>query len=148
MVIVAALISGLIFGLGLIVSQMVNPAKVLSFLDIAGRWDPSLAFVMASAVAVSALGTLIAKQRTAPLFAQHFDWPTRSDIEPRLLWGALLFGLGWGLVGLCPGPALTGLTSGAWQIWVFVVAMLAGMVLVRIWEARGPQRQPSEGSAE
>lgn len=133
MIIAAALVSGFVFGLGLIVSQMVNPAKVLSFLDIAGRWDASLALVMAAAVAVSGLGTLVARQRTAPMFASNFEWPTTTAIDSRLLGGAVLFGIGWGLIGLCPGPALTMLATGVWQIWVFVVAMLAGMVLVRRW---------------
>ena len=99
---------------------------------------------MVAAVAVSALGTFIARRRTAPVFARTFEWPTNTAVEARLLVGAVLFGLGWGLVGLCPGPALTDLAIGAWQIWVFVVAMLAGMVIVRSWEAR---RQPSEGIA-
>lgn len=148
MVMFAAFIVGLVFGLGLIISQMVNPAKVLSFLDIADQWDPSLALVMASAVAGSALGTLIAKRRSSPVFARTFDWPRRSSVEARLLGGSVLFGLGWGLVGLCPGPALTGLSTGAWQIWVFVVAMLAGMILVRSMETTGFQREPSEGDAQ
>jgi uncharacterized protein len=142
---IAAFLIGLMFGLGLIVSQMVNPAKVLSFLDLAGHWDPSLAFVMASAVVVSAIGALVAKRRRAPVFARTFAWPERTDVNPRLLSGAALFGIGWGLVGLCPGPAVTGLSMGLWQVWVFVVAMIAGMVFVRAFDAT---TSPGENAEE
>jgi uncharacterized membrane protein YedE/YeeE len=137
--ILSALVSGLLFGLGLIVSQMVNPAKVLGFLDVFGNWDPSLAFVMGSAVAVSALGTVIARQRGVPVLARRLEIPTRRDLDPRLIGGAALFGIGWGLVGLCPGPALTVITFGPWQILVFVVAMVAGMGLFRIVLPDQPQ---------
>ena len=129
--IVSAFASGLLFGLGLIVSQMVNPAKVLGFLDISGNWDPSLALVMGGAVAVSALGTLVAKRRGVPVLAPRLEIPTRRDLDPRLIGGAALFGIGWGLVGLCPGPALVGLTFGPWQVFVFVAAMIAGMAAFR-----------------
>ena len=137
--ILSAFASGLIFGLGLIVSQMVNPAKVLAFLDIFGDWDPSLALVMGAAVAASALGYSIAKRRGVPLFAARLQIPTRRDVEPRLLTGAALFGIGWGLVGLCPGPALTALPLGLWQVFVFVAAMLAGMAIFRLVPAGWPQ---------
>lgn len=137
--ILSALASGLLFGLGLIVSQMVNPAKVLGFLDVFGNWDPSLAFVMGGAVAVSALGTVLAKRRGIPVFARRLEIPTRRDLGPRLIGGAALFGIGWGLVGLCPGPALTAITFGPWQVPVFVAAMGAGMVLFRIVPADQPQ---------
>lgn len=123
------LASGLIFGLGLLISQMVNPAKVLAFLDLFGEWDPSLALVMGAAVAASALGHVAAKRRGVPVFAARLEIPTRRDLEPRLLMGAALFGVGWGLVGLCPGPALTALPLGLWQVFVFVASMLAGMAL-------------------
>ena len=108
----SAFASGLLFGLGLIVSRMVDPAKVLGFLDIVGNWDPSLAFVMGGAVAVSALGYRLAKRRGRPVLAPRLEIPTRRDLDPRLIGGAALFGIGWGLVGLCPGPALTALTFG------------------------------------
>lgn len=137
--ILSAFTSGLLFGLGLIVSEMVNPAKVLGFLDLFGNWDPSLAFVMASAVAVSALGTIIAKRRGVPVLAPRLEIPTRRDLDPRLISGAALFGIGWGLVGLCPGPALVGLTFGPWQVFVFVAAMIAGMALFRAAPADWPQ---------
>ena len=129
--ILSAFASGLLFGLGLIISQMVNPAKVLGFLDIFGNWDPSLALVMGGAVAVSALGTVIARRRGVPVLAPRLELPTRRDLDPRLIGGAALFGIGWGLVGLCPGPALTALTFGPWQVFVFVASMIVGMVLFR-----------------
>lgn len=137
--ILSAFASGLLFGLGLIVSQMVNPAKVLAFLDVFGHWDPSLAFVMGGAVVVSALGYRLAKWRGVPVLAPRLDIPTRPDLDPRLIGGAALFGIGWGLVGLCPGPALTTLTFGPWPIFVFVAAMLAGMVLFRMVPEDWPQ---------
>ena len=143
--------AGLLFGLGLIVSQMVNPAKVLSFLDIFGSWDPSLAFVMGGAVAVSALGYVYAKRRGVPVLAPRLEIPTCRDLEPRLLTGAALFGMGWGLVGLCPGPALTILPLGLWQVAVFVAAMLTGMVIFRFVPVDWPQstfRRRLHGASE
>lgn len=134
----SAFASGLIFGLGLIVSGMVNPAKVLAFLDLFGAWDPSLAFVMAGAVAVAALGHFVAKRRGAPVFASRLQIPTRRDLEPRLFAGAALFGIGWGLVGFCPGPAVTALPFGGWQVLLFVASMLAGMAVLRLAPARWP----------
>ena len=149
--ILASFASGLLFGLGLVVSQMVNPAKVLAFLDLFGAWDPSLAFVMGAAVAASALGYLVAKRRGAPVLGARLEIPTRRDLEPRLLTGAVLFGIGWGLVGLCPGPALTALPLGLWQVFLFVAAMLAGMVLFRFVPADWPQstfRRDSRAAGE
>ena len=137
--ILSAFASGLLFGLGLIVSQMVNPAKVLGFLDIFGNWDPSLALVMGGAVAVSALGYLIAKRRGVPVLAPRLEIPTRRDLDSRLIGGAALFGIGWGLAGLCPGPALVGLTFGPWQMFVFVAAMIIGMAIFRLVPADWPQ---------
>ena len=137
--IISAFASGLLFGLGLIVSQMVNPAKVLGFLDIFGNWDPSLALVMGGAVAVSALGYLIAKRRGVPVLAPRLEIPARRDLDPRLIGGAALFGIGWGLAGLCPGPALVGLTFGPWQMFVFVAAMIIGMAIFRLVPADWPQ---------
>jgi len=144
--IVSAFASGLLFGLGLIVSQMVNPAKVLGFLDIFGAWDPSLALVMGGAVVVSAVGHLVAKRRGVPVLAPHLEIPTRRDLDPRLIGGAALFGIGWGLVGLCPGPALTAVSFGPWQVLVFVAAMIAGMGLFRMvtpaWHRVTLRREP------
>jgi uncharacterized membrane protein YedE/YeeE len=129
---------GLLFGLGLLVSQMANPAKVLAFLDVFGPWDASLAFVMVGAIAASSLGYFVAKHRGVPIFAAKLDVPTRRDLDPKLLTGAAIFGVGWGLVGLCPGPALTLLPFGLWQAFVFVAAMMAGMLLFRLLPASLP----------
>ncbi|MDF3053212.1 MAG: hypothetical protein K0S19_1317 [Geminicoccaceae bacterium] len=137
--IVSAFAAGLLFGLGLIVSQMVNPAKVLGFLDIFGAWDPSLALVMGGAVAVSALGYVVARRRGVHVLAPRLEIPTRRDLDPRLIGGAALFGIGWGLVGLCPGPALVGLTFGPWPVFVFVTAMIVGMAIFRLVPADWPQ---------
>ena len=123
---------GLLVGLGLLVSGMADPAKVLAFLNVTGRWDPSLAFVMAGAVAVSATGYFVARRRGRPLLASRLEIPTRRDLDPRLIAGAAVFGLGWGLAGLCPGPALTLLTVAPAQAMTFVVAMVAGMLLFRL----------------
>ncbi|MGE0668037.1 MAG: DUF6691 family protein [Sphingomonadales bacterium] len=124
--ILSALLCGLLFGVGLAVSGMVNPAKVLGFLDITGRWDPSLIFVMAGGVVVFAIGFRLATRRAGPLFAAKFEIPTRRDIDSKLVAGAALFGIGWGLAGFCPGPALTGLAFGMTEVYVFVAAMVAG----------------------
>lgn len=137
--ILSELASGFIFGLGLIISQMVNPAKVMAFLDIFGDWDPTLAVVMGAAVAASALGHFVVKRRGVPVFAARLEIPARRGLEPRLLTGAAVFGIGWGLVGLCPGPALTALPLGLWQVFVFVASMLVGMVLFRFVPADWPQ---------
>ncbi|MSU88012.1 YeeE/YedE family protein [Rhodobacteraceae bacterium 2CG4] len=129
---VFALLSGLIFGLGLVLSGMANPAKVLNFLDLAGSWDPSLAFVMGGAIAVTAPGfALLTRRRERPLHAARFHLPTARDLDPRLLGGAAVFGVGWGLGGFCPGPALTALPVAATGTLVFVPTMLAGMWLAR-----------------
>ena len=125
----AALIAGLVFGLGLIISGMSNPAKVLAFLDLSGEWDPSLLLVMLSGLAVTALGYRWAGQMSAPLFAGRFQIPTRRDIDWRLVFGAVIFGLGWGLAGLCPGPALTAVSLGGTGIIVFLVTMVLGSVM-------------------
>ncbi len=134
----AALLSGVLFGLGLAVSQMINPAKVLAFLDIAaawrpvaGGWDPSLAFVMAGALAVSVIGFRVVLQQSKPVFADSFELPRTSAIDTRLITGAMIFGVGWGLVGFCPGPALASLAFGLPQSLVFVGSMLVGAWLYR-----------------
>ncbi|CAO4166378.1 DUF6691 family protein [Methylorubrum aminovorans] len=131
----SAFAAGLLFGLGLIVSGMANPAKVLAFLDVTGRWDPSLAFVMAGAVAVSAVGYRVVRRRGRPVLATRLDLPTRRNIDLRLIAGAAVFGLGWGLVGLCPGPALTLLTVLPAQAATFVAAMAVGMLVFRLVSA-------------
>lgn len=132
----AALLSGLIFGFGLIVSGMANPSKVLGFLDLAGAWDPSLALVMAGAIAVGVVAFAVARRRTLSYLGLDMKLPATSAIDPRLVVGSVLFGVGWGVVGLCPGPALVALGSGQVKAAVFVLAMLAGMGLFELLEQR------------
>ena len=132
----ASFACGALFGLGLALSGMTDPAVVLGFLDIAGRWNPALAFVMAGALAVAAIGFRLAGARAAPLLARSFHVPAASAIDARLVAGAALFGLGWGLAGYCPGPAIASLVAAAPGTIVFVAAMLAGMAATRIWLAR------------
>ncbi|MGN6317275.1 DUF6691 family protein [Trinickia sp.] len=125
----SALVAGLMFGLGLIVSDMADPAKVLGFLDLAGRWDPSLAFVMGGAVAIGSIAFAVARGRSASLLGAPMSWPTLNRIDRPLIIGSALFGIGWGLAGFCPGPALVAASSGQPKAWLFVLAMLAGMAL-------------------
>jgi uncharacterized protein len=125
-------IAGIIFGMGLVISGMANPAKVQNFLDLFGTFDPSLAFVMAGAIAVTFAGYRLAFRRSAPIAADRFRLPTRTDIDARLVVGAALFGVGWGLGGYCPGPALTGLPLLAEGTFAFVAAMAAGLVIAKI----------------
>ncbi len=124
-------LSGLLFGAGLVLSGMADPAKVLNFLDLAGTWDPSLAFVMAAAVAVTMVGYRIVLQRSRPLFAPAFDLPPTRAVDLRVVLGPAVFGVGWGLAGFCPGPALTSLALAAPGTLIFVPAMLAGMAIAR-----------------
>jgi uncharacterized membrane protein YedE/YeeE len=127
-----AWLCGIVFGVGLAVSGMTNPAKVLAFLDVFGRFDPTLAFVMAGAVAASAAGFAVARRRERAWLGGAFGLPTRRDVDARLLAGATLFGVGWGLVGLCHGPALANLGRGSAEVAIFVGAMLAGVALHRL----------------
>ena len=120
---------GLLFGGGLTISGLVNPAKVLNFLDLFGRWDPSLLVVMAGAVGVTFVGFRLVLRRSAPFFAEKFQLPARTDIDQRLIVGAVLFGVGWGLAGFCPGPALTVLAVAGEPAVTFVLAMAVGMFL-------------------
>ncbi len=129
--ILAGAATGMLFGAGLSVSGMINPAKVIAFLDLAGGWDPSLAFVMLGAVAVTAIGYRLVLRRRGPVFGSAFSLPLRRDIDPALLGGAVLFGVGWGLGGYCPGPALAALGFGQTPTLVFVAAMAAGMMAAR-----------------
>ena len=130
--IIAALLTGLLFGLGLVISGMANPAKVQNFLDIFGTWDPSLAFVMGGAIAVAAPGFYFVSRRDRPVFKIKFSLPTRTDIDSQLLAGAAIFGVGWGLVGLCPGPAIVAAGGSLPGIFVFVGAMVAGLILSKV----------------
>jgi hypothetical protein len=118
----------------LALSDMINPARVLAFLDIAGNWDPTLAFVMAGALVPSAIGYWLVRHMQRPLMAEEFRIPQNRVVEPQLLAGAAIFGFGWGLVGFCPGPAIAALGFGFWQPWLFVAAMLAGMFLHRFFQ--------------
>lgn len=129
-----ALLSGSLFGMGLLLSGMSNPAKVLGFLDVAGNWDPSLAFVMGGAVLVGTLAFSFAGRRTESLLGEVMRLPTAQQIDVRLVSGALAFGAGWGLAGYCPGPALASLMHGGVKPFVFVLAMLAGMALFEVVE--------------
>lgn len=143
--ILSALASGLLFGLGLTLSRMVDPAKVLGFLDVAGDWDPSLAFVLLGATGAAAVGfRLVRGRRATPRFAERFSLPATRGIDRRLVIGAAIFGVGWGLVGLCPGPALAGLSLAFRPVAIFVTAMLAGMAA---FELMGRARPPAGASA-
>lgn len=136
MVVFASLLAGLVFGLGLIVSGMANPAKVLGFLDLAGNWDPSLAFVMAGAIAVGVLAFMVARRRAVSFLGAEMRLPAARHIDPRLVLGSLLFGVGWGVAGFCPGPALVSLGMGEAKAFVFVSAMLGGMGIFELLERR------------
>jgi uncharacterized membrane protein YedE/YeeE len=129
-----AFAAGLVFGLGLIIAGMANPAKVLGFLDLAGNWDPSLAFVMGGAIAVGAIAFAFAKRRSMSLLGLPMQLPSARHIDRRLVGGNLLFGIGWGLAGICPGPALVLLGAGVSKGLVFVLAMLAGMAVFELLE--------------
>ena len=127
--IIAALASGILFGLGLGVSRMIDPSKVIGFLDVAGAWDATLLVVMVSALAVYAVGYRLVMRRPKPILGDVFHVPTRRDVDARLVLGSAIFGVGWGLAGFCPGPALTALVLGRTEVLLFVVAMLVGAAL-------------------
>jgi uncharacterized membrane protein YedE/YeeE len=132
--VLVALLSGTIFGAGLALGGMTNPARVRGFLDPLGAWDPTLAFVMGGAVLVMALAWLGQKRMERPIFAKSFSLPDRSDITVRLVGGSALFGVGWGIAGLCPGPGFAALAIAPAAAAIFVAAMLVGMLLVRLVE--------------
>jgi uncharacterized membrane protein YedE/YeeE len=142
--IIASFGCGLIFGAGLLISGMTQPEKVLGFLDIFGAWDATLAFVMADAVAVAAIGFTLARRRGAPILAPKYFWPERNDIDAPLVIGAILFGIGWGLVGICPGPALVNLAGLSQPILVFVAAMALGMLAYERYRRSGITRGTPE----
>lgn len=124
-----AAIPGTIFGIGLVISGMINPAKIRGFLDVAGDWDPSLGLVMGGAVGVTALFYPRVFRRQKPMFENTFHLPVTTKIEPPVLIGAGIFGIGWGLIGICPGPAFTALTLGRWEVLVFFPALIAGIAV-------------------
>ena len=134
MLILTSLMTGLIFGLGLIVSGMANPGKVLGFLDLAGHWDPSLAFVMVGAIAVGSVGFFVARDRTMSFLGAEMKLRTAHHIDRRLICGGILFGIGWGIAGFCPGPALVALGMGETKAVVFIAAMLGGMIVFELME--------------
>jgi uncharacterized protein len=134
--VIAALVCGLIFGAGLTISQMTETQKIKGFLDIAGHWDPSLVVVMAAALVVTFVGYWLARRRTAPLLAARALWPTAKDIDVPLVGGAVLFGVGWGLIGFCPGPAIVDLSTGMPTVVVFIVAMAVGMIANNLMRRR------------
>jgi uncharacterized membrane protein YedE/YeeE len=134
---------GLLFGAGLALSDMINPARVLAFLDVTGAWDPTLAYVMAGALLPSAIGYWFSRRMKRPLLEHEFRIPKNRTVEPQLLAGAAIFGVGWGLVGFCPGPGVAALGFGLWQPWLFVLAMLGGMVVHRLYEDSRRPRQPA-----
>jgi uncharacterized membrane protein YedE/YeeE len=138
MIAIASFACGLIFGCGLLISGMVQPTKVVGFLDIFGAWDPSLAVVMAAALLVSVPGFMLAKRRERPVLAAQSAWPTKTAIDRPLMVGSALFGIGWGLVGLCPGPALENLATLSPRVIVFVIAMIASMALHDLWSKHRP----------
>jgi uncharacterized membrane protein YedE/YeeE len=140
-----SLVCGFVFGCGLTVSGMIQPAKVLGFLDVfgipSGAWDPSLAVVMAASLAVASIGYALARRRP-PLFAKESLWPTKTEVDQPLLFGALLFGAGWGLVGLCPGPAVANLATLSLPVAIFVITMALGMLAHDLWLARAAAAAP------
>jgi len=138
----SAFIVGIVFGAGIAISGMINPAKVLNFFDVAGTWDPSLIFVMAGALVTTFVGYRLVLRRDAPVIEERFQLPTARDIDARLVGGSAVFGVGWGIAGFCPGAAVPALGSGKWEVVLFVAALLAGL-----WVARAIQdRQTGKGA--
>jgi uncharacterized protein len=131
-VIPTAAIAGVLFAIGLVIADMTSPGRIIAFLDVGGAWDPTLAFVMAGAIAVYTPVALLARRRTRPLLAREFHWPAKTAIEPRLVIGAMIFGVGWGLVGYCPGPALVAAGTGRVETLVFIGTLIAGIVIARL----------------
>jgi uncharacterized membrane protein YedE/YeeE len=140
---ISAFAIGLIFGLGITISGMINPAKVLNFFDIAGTWDPSLAFVMAGALGVAIPGYRLVFRRPAPALAAHFHLPDTRIIDRRLVLGSAAFGIGWGIAGFCPGGALPALGTGDPSVFLFIAALIGGLLIARGLQARFPARKPA-----
>ncbi|AQL35620.1 DUF6691 family protein [Pseudomonas syringae] len=136
MIKLTAFFSGLIFGFGLLLAGMANPAKVLAFLDVSGTWDPSLALVMAGAISVAAIPLNWARKNRQSLLGARMHLPVKNELDARLIGGSLAFGMGWGIAGICPGPAVTILLTGHWQVLIFLLAVLAGMYMFSALESR------------
>jgi len=128
----ASYLIGLIFGIGILISGMVNPAKVLNFFDIAGNWDPSLIFVMGGALLVTFIGYRLVLKRPAPLLRETFQLPSKTDLDARLIGGSALFGIGWGIAGFCPGGALPALGTGRFEVVIFIAALVAGILAAKM----------------
>ncbi|MEP5757845.1 MAG: DUF6691 family protein [Litoreibacter sp.] len=139
MKLVYALFTGLVFGVGISISGMINPAKVFNFFDIAGTWDPSLAFVMGGAVIITFVGYRLVWRRDAPLFGGRFQIPTSNGIDARLVGGSAVFGIGWGIAGFCPGAAIPALGTGRWEVALFLIAATAGFYARRLLVPTQPQ---------
>ncbi|MDT8398351.1 MAG: DUF6691 family protein [Pseudomonadales bacterium] len=138
-----ALVTGLVFGLGIAISGMMNPAKVLNFFDITDHWDPSLAFVMIGAIAVTIPGYRLVWRRRAPLFGDSFQLPAAREINARLIGGSALFGIGWGIAGFCPGAALPALGLGRWEVALFIAAYIAGLAVARYLQGQAILPRPA-----
>ena len=141
MTLIFSLLAGVVFGAGLTISDMVNPARVLNFLDFAGHWDPTLMFVMAGGLAVTAIGYQVVFRRGSALTGESFHLPAQRQIDLPLIGGSALFGIGWGLAGICPGPALTDLVTLEPKVPVFVAAMLIGMIATALWQDKVRSRK-------
>lgn len=126
---------GLVFGVGISISGMANPAKVLNFFDVAGTWDPSLAFVMGGALIVTFIGYRLVLKRSGPMFGQGFQLPTRRDLDLPLIGGSALFGIGWGIAGFCPGGALPAIGTGRSEVFIFMAALIAGIFAAKLLQA-------------
>lgn len=142
MKLIFALITGLVFGTGIAISGMMDPAKVLNFFDLAGTWDPSLAFVMGGALIVTFFGYRLAWKRQSPLFGGRFQVPTGTDIDMKLVGGSALFGIGWGIAGFCPGAAIPALGTGRWEVLLFLGAVVVGFYVRRLLPSVGPAKAP------
>jgi len=140
MKLIFALITGLVFGTGIAISGMMDPAKVLNFFDLAGTWDPSLAFVMGGALVITFFGYRLAWKRNTPLFGGQFQVPTSTNIDMKLVGGSALFGIGWGIAGFCPGAAIPALGTGRWEVALFLVAVVAGFYARRLLSSLGPTK--------
>lgn len=136
---IVSLLAGALFGFGLALAQMTNPAKIIGFLDFSGRWDPTLALVLAGAVSVTLVSFRFILRRSQPVLDTQFYLPTRHDLDARLIAGAAIFGVGWGLAGLCPGPGIAAIAQGVWQPLVFVAGLALGTLALRYIRRRRPR---------